>query len=151
MTTSDLQPEGASRDGSPIATGDLVITWWDEEPVEYGGPGEGGPLTTLSFSPGLGRPPVLQCDPKRVAPAGTPIPAQDPRVMVTKRPTADKPYGAAGTWRLTLPGQEPSWHKTKRDGTAAGLRRVAILDWHAAQAGPAPHPLQEDRYLPNDR
>jgi hypothetical protein len=55
-------------------------------------------------------------------------------VTVTLRPRAERPSSAAGNWRLDLPGQASSWHRTKRDGTAAGLRRLAILDWHAAQA-----------------
>jgi len=55
-----------------------------------------------------------------------------------------------------LPGQQPSWHRTKRDGTATGLRQLAILDWHAAPAAPAEPVVQdadhgqlhEGRHLP---
>jgi hypothetical protein len=91
---------------------------------------------------------VCKCDPQRVAPADTPIPARDTRVTVVQRPRQERPYGAPGNWRLTLPGQLPSWHKRKRDGIAAGLRQVAILDWHAARAAEAeagdPHPGASD-------
>jgi len=138
MTTSDTRPEDTGgQDRPPIAIGDLVITWWDSEPVAYGGPGDGGPFTTLSFGLCSGRTPVRTFGPQRVAPAGTPIPAQDARVTLANRVRSERPDGAAGTWRLTLPGQPASWHKTKRDGTAAGLRQVAILDWHAARAAQA--------------
>ena len=43
------------------------------------------------------------------------------------------PYGAAGFWLLTLPEQQPTWHRTKTEGTTAGLRQLAILDGHAAR------------------
>lgn len=116
-----------------IAIGDLVITFYDDDPVEYGGTGDRG-YSTLEFQPLSGRTPVRKCDPGLVAPAGTPIPARDARVSVAKGTSAEKPYGAAGIWTLTLPGLPASWHKTKRDATATGLRCVAILDWHAGRA-----------------
>lgn len=126
----------ASRAGT-IAIGQLVITWDDDEPREYGGPSDRPGLAEVSFGLLDRRTPVIKCDPQRIAPADTPIPARDARVTVEQRHRSERPYGAAGNWRLTLPGQLPSWHKTKRDGTAAGLRRVAILDWHARQAADA--------------
>jgi hypothetical protein len=158
-TMTDRSESTRGEQGHPIAEGDLVITWYDDEPVRYGGPGDGGPFTTLTFGVLDGRTPVRTCGPELVAPASTPIPALDARVAVINRPRSERPYGAAGTWRLTLPGQPPSWHRTKRDGTATGLRQVAILDWHAARAAqiPAASPdygrerLQEDRHLPRDR
>lgn len=137
MTTSDIRPEAAGgQDPSPVAEGDLVITWYDYEPVKYGGPGDGGPFTTLSFGLLDGSTPVRTCDPDRVAPADTPIPPQDSRVSVVKRPRSEMPHGEPGNWQLILPGQHPTWYRTKRDGTTAGLRRVAILDWHAARTAP---------------
>ena len=144
MTTSDTGPAATgNQDQPPIAVGQLVITWYDDKPVEYGGPGDRG-FTELSFGLLNGRTPVRKCEPDRVAPADTPIPARDARVTVVQRPRSERPDGAAGTWRLTLPGQRSSWHKTKRDGTATGLRQVAILAWHAARAAGAeagdPHP-----------
>lgn len=139
MTTSEMRAESGSQGRPPVTVGDRVITWWDDEPVEYGGPGDSGAFTTLHIQPLSGRTPVRTCHPERVAPADTPIPAQDSRVTVTKRPASEKPVGAAGPWRLTLSGQGPSWHKTKRDGTATGLRQIAILDWHAARAEAGRH------------
>jgi hypothetical protein len=132
MTTSNTRPEDTSKDRPPIVVGDMVISWWDDKPVEYGGPDDG--LPALTFGLFSGRPPVRTCDLKRVAPADTPIPAQDARVTVTRRPASEKPHGADGTWRLDLPGHRPSWHRTKRDGTTTGLRQLAIIDWHDAQA-----------------
>ncbi|MFY1633742.1 hypothetical protein ACN27F_10755 [Solwaraspora sp. WMMB335] len=115
--------------GVPVV-GDRVISWYDRDPVEYGG-GDGGPWVTLSFALLAGGLPVRKCEPERVAPAGTPIPDKDARVSVVKRTRAEMPYGEPGIWQLTLPGDGASgWHRTKRDATATGLRRLAILDWH---------------------
>lgn len=126
-----------------IPAGTRVITWYDDQPVEYGGPADGGPWTTLSFALLAGGLPVRRCEPQWVAPADTMIPAHDARVTVEKRTRAEMPYGEPGVWRLTLPGATaPTWHRTKRDATATGLRRVTILDWHAGKAaGPVvlPH------------
>ncbi|SCL36406.1 hypothetical protein GA0070615_3048 [Micromonospora aurantiaca] len=115
------------------AVGDRVISWYDDDPVEYGG-GDGGPWTTLSFALLAGGLPVRKCEPERVAPADTPIPGKDARVSVVKRTRAEMPYGEPGVWQLTLPGGGvPTWHRTKRDATTTGLRRLAILDWHRAR------------------
>ncbi|MEN3308850.1 MAG: hypothetical protein V7603_5052 [Micromonosporaceae bacterium] len=135
----------AARSGSgPVAVGDRVISWYDDEPVEYGGPdSERGGWSTLSFAPMATGLPVRKCDLDRVAPADTPVSATDSRVSVEKRPRSEMPYGQPGVWRLTLPGvAHPSWHRTKRDATATGLRRLAILDWHAGTipAGPVALP-----------
>lgn len=144
MAAIEARPQDAdSQNRPPIAKGDLVITWYDDNPVQYGGPADGGPFTTLTFGVLDGRTPVRRCDPERVAPAGTPIPPRDDRVTVVNRPRSEMPYGQPGTWRLTLPGQPASWHRTKRAGTAVGLRRVAILDWHAAQADATATPPHE--------
>jgi hypothetical protein len=131
------EPGHAASPAGTVAIGQLVITWDDDEPREYGGPSDHPGLTEVSFGLLDRRTPVIKSDPQRVAPADTPIPARDGRLTVEQRHRSERPYGAAGNWRLTLPGQPPSWHKTKRDGTAAGLRRVAILDWHASQAADA--------------
>jgi hypothetical protein len=129
---------GPACPAGPVAEGDLVISWYDDKPVAYGGDTDNG-FAELSFGLLSGGPPVRKCPPGQVAPADVPIPDRDPRVSVTKRTRADMPYGAAGIWQLTLPGrQHGSWHRTKRDATAAGLRQVAILDWHAARAAQAP-------------
>ena len=118
------QPGDAASPAGTVAIGQLVITWDDDEPRAYGGLSDHPGFTEVSFGLFDGRTPVIKCDPQRVAPADTPIPARDARLTVEQRPRAERPYGAAGNWRLTLPGQLPSWHKTKRDGTAAGLRPV---------------------------
>ncbi|MEV0732423.1 hypothetical protein [Polymorphospora sp. NPDC050346] len=125
-------PEATAGLPAGIAVGDEVISWYDDEPVIYGGPGDGGPFTTLRFAFGSGRLPTRLCEPDRVAPVDTPIPDRDERIVVEKRPTRERPYGEAGVWRLTLPGTiHPTWHRTKRDAVATGLRRLAIRDWHA--------------------
>lgn len=130
-------PSPGDRPPPAVAIGNLVISWNEDEPVRYGGPRDRG-CDTLAFELGSKSAPVLRCDPAKVAPADTPIPARDARVTVVRRPRTEMPYGAAGQWRLTLAGtSHPSWHRTKRDGTAAGLRRLAILDWHAASRPPA--------------
>jgi hypothetical protein len=131
------EPGHAVSPAGTVAIGDLVIAWDEDEPREYGGPSDHPGLTELSFSLTERHTPVIKCDPQRVAPADMPIPARDARVTVEQRHRSERPYGAPGNWRLTLPGEPPSWHKTKRDGTAAGLRRVAILDWHASRAADA--------------
>lgn len=128
---------------SGLAVGDRVMSWYDADPVEYGGPGD-GPWTTLAFQVGASGLPVRHCDPAKVAPADTPIAAGDARLVVDKRARAEMPYGESGPWRLSLPGERgPSRHRTKREAIATGLRRLAILDWHArrVQAGPVvlPH------------
>jgi hypothetical protein len=137
MNDRSSLPTAAEAPAGTVAIGQLVITWDEDKPYEYGGPSDHPGITELSFSMVDHRTPVIKCDPRRVAPADTPSPAQDTRVTVEQRDRSERPYGAAGNWRLTLPGQPPSWHKTKRDGTAADLRRVAILDWHASQAAKA--------------
>jgi hypothetical protein len=135
------EPGHTASPAGAIAIGQLVITWDDEDPREYGGPSDHPGLTEVSFALTERRTPVIKCDPRQVAPADTPIPARDARVTVEQRDRSERPYGAAGNWRLTLPGQLPSWHKTKRDGTAAGLRQIAILDWHEQDAPAAPADL----------
>ena len=138
LPAAEATAQGEARpERGTVAVGQLVITWDDDKPREYGGPSDHPGLTEVSFGLLARGTPVIKCDPQRVAPADTPIPARDARVTVEQRHRSERPYGADGNWRLTLPGQPPSWHKTKRDGTAAGLRRVAILDWHARQAADA--------------
>lgn len=124
----------------PINVGDQVISWYDDQPVQYGGPDpDRAAFSTLTFSIGTGDLPIRRCDAERVAPADVPVPAQDARVSVVKVSKADTPYGVAGSWRLTLPGVEhPSWHRIKRDAVATGLRRLAILDWHAGKVRTGP-------------
>lgn len=119
-----------------IAVGATVISWYDDSPVIYGGPADDPSFTRLKVGVGL---PVRYCGPDRVAPADTPIPVRDVRIGVEKRPRAEMPSGESGAWRLTLPETDhPSWHRIKRDAVSTGLRRLAILDWHAGriQTGP---------------
>ncbi len=126
--------------GRTVADGDRVISWNEDQPVVYGGESD-GTFDTLSFGVFSGATPVLKCDPRRVAPADTPIPDRDERVSVVKGTRAEMPYGAAGVWQLRLPGDKrPSWHRTKRDATTTGLRRLAILDWHAGTVPPGAVP-----------
>jgi hypothetical protein len=133
VSAADPEPGRPATPAGTAAIGDLVISWYDDEPVTYGGPADRSSFTTLSFEFLSKSAPVRKCDPDQVAPAGIPVAEKDARVSVVKCPRAEMPYGAAGPWKLTLPGAtRPSWHRTKRDGTVTGLRRMAILDWHAA-------------------
>jgi hypothetical protein len=126
-------PADTATAPTPVAVGDLIISWHTDSPAEYGGPSH-GPLFEVIFQFG-GSAHVLKCDPKDVAPADVPVPEKDARVQVAKRARAEMPYGVSGPWLLTITGTaRTSWHKTRRDATATGLRRVAILDWHARQA-----------------
>jgi hypothetical protein len=137
MTESTAQPQAEpGQRARGIAPGDLVITFYDDKPMLYGG-NEDGPFTTLSFKALGGGTPERKCDPGQVAPASTPIPAADPRVSVAKRRRDEAPQPGY-IWALSLPGAErPTWHKTKRHAVATSLRRLAILDWHAARAAEA--------------
>lgn len=63
-----------------------------------------------------------------VAPADTVIPAKDARVSAVK---GDRPRD----WRTIIDGEAVTErHPTKRDAIKAGLLRLAIMDWHAANS-----------------
>jgi hypothetical protein len=126
-------PVGAAARPAPVALGDLVISWHTDSPMQYDGPCH-GPSFEVIFQFG-GSAHQLKCAPEDVAPADVPVPEKDERVQVAKRARAEMPYGVPGPWKLTVGGTgRTSWHETKRDATASGLRRVAILDWHARLA-----------------
>ena len=132
-------------------TGQPVISWSTDTLYRYAGIGERSGMSRVTFRIGSGGLSDLECDFGRVAPADTVIPAKDERVVVVKSTTAEArnagvPY-PDGPWRLDLPGVRATWHKTKRDATAAGLRRMAILDWHAAQDTS----ITTDHVQPSDR
>ena len=143
-TPASSQP--SSTEPAPsITVGDRVINWYDDAIVTYGGPSHDDTFTTLTFGMLGGKAPTLACDVERVAPADTAIPAADDRLAIQKRPRSTMPYGMAGPWLLETPLDEAgrvfrSWHRTKRDATAMGLRRLAILDWHAARRRTAASP-----------
>lgn len=108
--------------------GEKVIHWGWEATLPWGGPGEHGGEQLV-----IGATTSVLCSPDRCAPADTPLAdPKDPRLVVRK----GKKPGAwlAGDWVLELPGRTATWHKTKRNATAAGRRRLAILDFHAARA-----------------
>jgi len=131
----DSEPARQASAASAVAIGDLVISWDDDEAVEYGGPADTPGRSTLSVQLLAKTRPTRKCDPEHVAPATVAIPERDARVNVAKRPREEMPNYAAGPWKLSLPGVAwPSWHRTKRDATATGLRRLAIMDWHGRQA-----------------
>jgi hypothetical protein len=142
QSASPTDPHGkppTSATPADIPAGTRVISWYDDQPVHYGGPGAAdAPGPTLSTPPAPDRLPVRTCPPQRVAPADVVPPTTDSRVSVERRPRAEMPSGEPGEWRLTLPDSDPTWHRTKRDATATGLRRIAILDWHA---GKMPRPV----------
>ena len=129
MTSSDTP-----RPVRDIPVGTLVIYTQEDSTYEYGGDADRG-FDTVSYplaaTSGV---PLLRCQPADVAPADTLIPLDDERVSVEKVPRGRYPSWQ-GPWLLRVAGQRRSFHRTKRDATAAGLRIVAILDWHA---GPTP-------------
>lgn len=116
--------------------GATVLSWLDADPVTYGGPDPARPeAATLKFQLFGGQAPTRYCRPDWVAPADTPTPAADPRVTVVKLPRKPAPW-AAGNWELRIDtgaDQLVSHFATKREATATGLRRVAILDHVAAR------------------
>lgn len=121
----------ASSTGPGIEVGAMVLSWDLDEPVEYGGPDPAGASLIYVVGRGKGGMTVL-CKPEMVAPAGIPLAhPSDPRIDVYKgrRPWTHLP----GDWGSGLPGRAATWHKTKREATAAAVRRLAILDWHDLQ------------------
>jgi hypothetical protein len=111
-----------------VPAGTLVIYTGQDGTFAYTGPADGpwGQIA-ISFSREHHG---LRCAPDEVAPADIAIPTHDARVTVVKRERGMYPTHK-GPWRLTVAGQDRDFYRTKRDATAAGLRAVAILDWHA--------------------
>jgi len=121
-----------------IEVGAKVIYAAQKGTFEYEGPTDCGSGDTITFGLAVSREhPGVKCDPGQVAPADTPIPAKDDRVTVVKRPMGTYPTWH-GPWLLFLADVRLGYHRTKRDATAEGLRRVAIADWHAAREAAAP-------------
>lgn len=122
----------------PVTAADLigqpVIIMGQEGTYEYEGDDRYG-FESIAFR--AGRTNGVATSFNRVAPADTPIPTADPRITVEKRPLAEARraghYGR-GSWRLTLPDRPDVWANTKAEAVAKGLRRLAIMDWHAANA-----------------
>lgn len=120
--------DGAPQPAATIAVGDTVISWGWESAITYGGPDEHGSEQVFVIGVGHGGV-TVKCPPERVAPADTPLAdAKDPRIKIDKYKSA----AWIGDWWLRLPGVRASGHKTKRDAVATARRRLAILDWHAA-------------------
>src|ERR1700722_1570203 len=119
------QPAAAAPRPAPVELGDLVISWHTDDPAEYGGVAADRAFFEVNFNFG-GSAHVLKGALKDVAPADAPVPDKDERVLPVKRPRTEMPYGQPGPWQLVIDGRM-SWHKTKREATATGLRRVAIL------------------------
>ena len=113
-----------------VPPGTLVIYTDGDGHYEYQGPTTSNAYAEVTVAVGAGAHHGLKCDPGKVAPADTPIPATDNRVVVTKQQPGSYPTHE-GPWLLTVDGAARDFFPTKRAGTAAGLRTVAILDWHA--------------------
>lgn len=109
-----------------------VITTGQGGVFTYKGESDNPLFVRIGFALGVGEHPNLWASFEGVAPADIEIPAKDARVNVIKHEKKPFPW-AAGRWELEVDGQRCGFHKTKRDATAEGLRRVAIMDWHAAQ------------------
>lgn len=114
-----------------VSAGPLVIYADQEGQFDYKG-GAGGPYAEIAIALS-GEPRIhgLRCDPQLVAPVDTAIPASDPRVAVLKQAKGHYPTWK-GPWLLILDGVPAArFFNTKKEGTATGLRTVAIRDWHA--------------------
>ncbi len=125
-----------------VLVGQPAISWGSERPYVYGGKPDHEGMGSIEIGVGRRMATVIRTDPARVAPADTPVPAKDPRVTVVKVAKERVPsyYRAtkAGKWRLTLPGVErDDYFDTKKEATAAGLRRLAILDYQATRTSVA--------------
>lgn len=115
-----------------ISIGDRVITWWSNGVALYGGESDSTGWQ-LEIGIGSGGPGRVFCPATMVAPEGTPIPERDARVDVQKLPSL-RPGTWVGPWRSVVPtldgGTFTGWHRTKSEGTADSLRRLAIHDFH---------------------
>lgn len=109
-----------------------VITAHQGGTFIYKGESDNPRFVRIGFSMGHGGHPNLRASFESVAPADIEIPAKSDRVNVIKHEKKPFPW-AAGRWQLEVNGERYGYHKTKRDATAEGLRRVAIMDWHEAQ------------------
>lgn len=137
-TTEQNNPTATTAREVPADT--LVIYADQVGQFLYQGPSSGA-YAEIGIALGGNRPHTLRCDPALVAPADTAIPDKDSRVSIGKQVA----YPSwQGPWLLLVPSAdgtiEGTYHKTRRDGTATGLRALAILDWH--KAAPASEPQQ---------
>ncbi len=115
--------------GVPVGT--LVIYADQEGQFDYRG-GADGPYAEIAIALGGTGKHGLRCEVQLVAPADTNVPASDPRVSAVKQSTGHYPTWK-GPWLLFLGGSPSArFFKTRKEAIAAGLRTVAIGDWHAA-------------------
>lgn len=113
--------------------GQPVLSWSNEERYIYLGPdGDRSGMNSLE----IGRNGIrLRASFDSVAPADVVVPLRDIRVNVSKgdlRTARACGHYGRGAWMLNLPGRRTTWHNTKGEAMAAGLRRLAIIDWHAS-------------------
>ncbi|MGO2778232.1 hypothetical protein [Glutamicibacter arilaitensis] len=96
----------------------------------YDGPADspGWNRITLNMGGGLMK---AQADFDAVAPATVEIPLKDERVTTVKHEKKPQPW-LAGVWQLRINDISYGFFKTKKAATAEGLRRLAIMDWHAS-------------------
>jgi hypothetical protein len=128
-----------------VPAGTLVIYASGEGVYEYEGPTDGS-YDQIALGFGARREHNgLKCRPEHVAPADTPIPDKDDRVVAVKRDRGQYPTHK-GPWLLIVADKPRDHFRTKRDATKAGLRTVAIIDWHATQ-----QPTHEYREAPSDK
>lgn len=115
-----------------IEIGTTVITWNAREPRIYGGPNDHPGMESTKYDMRNGGLPTILCEAERVAPATVTIGDTDSRIHTVKHARKLRSHHS-GPWELQLPGvavSDTSFFKTKRDAVAAGLRRLAILDFH---------------------
>lgn len=109
--------------------GQLVISRNTESTFNYQGEPDDDRFERWEFAMGSGERPKLWASLESVAPADIEIPASSDRIEIIKH--AKKPgYWAAGPWELRIDGEHCGWHRIKREAMAAGLKAVAITEWH---------------------
>lgn len=110
--------------------GQLVISEFSDSPMIYKGEsGTGWNRVTMSLGAGTSS---LEAEFSTVAPADIAIPTSSERIEIIKHDKKPAPW-AAGKWQLVIDGEGRGWHRIKREALAAGLRAVAIIEWHEQQ------------------
>lgn len=126
----------ATRETTDVAVREVPVgteVIFTDEAGTYTYDGECGDGTSFEVAGFFGHGPMkLRAKAVKVAPANVTVPTKDGRVGVTKQPKGTYPTWV-GPWRATFNGKGIGFFKTKREGTAAGMRHAAITDWHAEE------------------
>lgn len=130
MTKGDKRSMTKTTTARTVPVDSLVLYTDQEGTFCYKGSID-GPFAEIGF--GFGRATnTVRCDVQQVAPADITVPPSDARVAVVKQAKGHYPTWK-GPWLLSIDGEATGrFFNTKKEGTATGLRTVAIRDWHAA-------------------